>query len=125
MREEIRRIHGETKITTIYVTHDQKEALSLAEQMAVMDCGRVVQIGRPREVYRHPINRFVADFIGETNWLTGQIQGQTADLFEIGTELGVWRAKANAATGLAQKVRIGFRPEAVRFGRADANEFVC
>src|SRR5947208_1766376 len=73
MREEIRRIHSQTKITTIYVTHDQKEALSLADRMAVMRDGVIEQLGDPRTVYRAPANRFVADFIGETNWLPSQV----------------------------------------------------
>src|SRR5947199_9596174 len=76
MREEIRRIHAQTKITTLYVTHDQKEALSLADRMAVMRDGRIEQIGNPRTVYRSPANRFVADFIGETNWLAAEVQGR-------------------------------------------------
>ncbi len=73
MRDEIKRIHEETKITTIYVTHDQKEALSMADRMAVMDCGKIIQVGSTREVYRSPKNRFVADFIGETNLLRGTV----------------------------------------------------
>src|SRR6185436_16283592 len=73
MRDEIRRIHAQTKITTIYVTHDQKEALSLAQRMCVLRAGRIEQIGDPRTVYRSPANRFVADFIGETNWLPGVV----------------------------------------------------
>src|SRR5207247_5419175 len=56
MREEIRRIHAQTRITTVYVTHDQKEALSLADRIAVMRDGRIVQIGDPRTVYRAPVN---------------------------------------------------------------------
>src|SRR5207247_10834419 len=73
MREEIRRIHAQTRITTIYVTHDQKEALSLANRLAVMREGRTEQMGDPRAVYRRPANRFVADFIGGTNWLPAQV----------------------------------------------------
>src|SRR6059058_5957216 len=77
MREEIRRIHAQTKITTIYVTHDQKEALSLADRIAVMRQGQIEQIGAPRSLYRAPANRFVADFIGETNWLPAEVLGQS------------------------------------------------
>ena len=79
MREEIRRIHAQTKITTIYVTHDQKEALSLADRMAIMHEGRIEQIGEPRDVYRSPANRFIADFIGETNWLPAQVREVSPD----------------------------------------------
>src|SRR5437764_297138 len=77
MREEIRRIHAQTRLTTIYVTHDQKEALSLADRMAVMREGLIEQIGDPRTVYRAPANRFVADFMGETNWLAAEVLGQS------------------------------------------------
>src|SRR5712691_9193637 len=79
MREEIRRIHAQTRITTIYVTHDQKEALSLADRMAVMRDGVIEQVGNPRAVYRTPASRFVADFIGETNWLSARVQAVQSD----------------------------------------------
>src|SRR5205807_700987 len=64
MREEIRRLHKATRLTTVYVTHDQKEALALADRLAVMDRGRIVQVGGPREVYDRPATRFVAGFLG-------------------------------------------------------------
>ncbi len=69
MREEIKKIHLETKITAVYVTHDQEEALSLADRMAVMDAGTIHQVGSPPEVYTRPANAFVASFIGEINML--------------------------------------------------------
>jgi ABC-type Fe3+/spermidine/putrescine transport system ATPase subunit len=69
LREELRRIHLETKVTCLYVTHDQDEALSLADRLAVMNRGRIEQIGTPREVYERPASEFVARFMGETNWL--------------------------------------------------------
>jgi ABC-type sulfate/molybdate transport systems ATPase subunit len=69
LREELRRVHLETKITCLYVTHDQDEALSLASRLAVMNRGKIEQIGTPREVYERPASEFVARFMGETNWL--------------------------------------------------------
>ena len=69
MRIEIRRICKDAGLTAVYVTHDQKEALSIADRLAVMQAGRLEQVGAPLEVYRHPRNRFVASFIGETNFL--------------------------------------------------------
>jgi ABC-type Fe3+/spermidine/putrescine transport system ATPase subunit len=69
LREELRRVHLETKITCLYVTHDQDEAMSLADRLAVMNRGRIEQIGTPREVYERPATEFVARFMGETNWL--------------------------------------------------------
>tara|TARA_A100001037_G_scaffold254540_1_gene239682 strand:- start:20 stop:763 length:744 start_codon:yes stop_codon:yes gene_type:complete len=76
MRTEIRRICKEFKLTTIYVTHDQKEALSIADKMAVLDQGNVLQVGSPTEMYRRPLSRFVANFIGETNFLSGKVIGR-------------------------------------------------
>jgi len=73
MREQIKRIHGSLGLTMVYVTHDQSEALSMADRVAIMLDGRVMQIGAPREIYNRPAGRFVADFIGETNLLRGTI----------------------------------------------------
>ena len=67
MREEIRRIHRATKITTLYVTHDQSEALSLADRMAILRSGKIEALGPPRDLYRYPPNRFSAEFLGDVN----------------------------------------------------------
>jgi ABC-type Fe3+/spermidine/putrescine transport system ATPase subunit len=69
LREELRRVHLETKIACLYVTHDQDEAMSLADRVAVMNQGRIEQVGTPRQVYARPASEFVARFMGETNWL--------------------------------------------------------
>ena len=74
MRQELREIHQHTKVTTIYVTHDQEEALSMADRIAVMNNGRILQIGSPDEIYYHPANSFVAGFIGEANIFFGRVQ---------------------------------------------------
>jgi iron(III) transport system ATP-binding protein len=73
MRFEIRRIHEETRITTVYVTHDQAEAMVIADRIAVMNAGRIEQIGTPREIYEAPQSRFVASFIGQANCLPGRL----------------------------------------------------
>jgi len=73
LRRQVKRIQQELDITTIYVTHDQEEALSISDRLAVMHNGRVEQVGTPREVYRTPDTRFVAEFIGDNNVLTGTI----------------------------------------------------
>jgi iron(III) transport system ATP-binding protein len=73
MRAEIRRVCKESRLTTVYVTHDQKEALSIADRMAILDGGRVLQVGAPREVYRRPASRTVANFIGETDFIAGKL----------------------------------------------------
>jgi iron(III) transport system ATP-binding protein len=121
MRDEIRRIHAQTKITTIYVTHDQKEALSLAQRMCVLRNGRIEQIGAPREIYRAPANRFVADFIGETNWIPGTAVSADGQPLRVKTPVGLFEAQGNYKNG--QEVLIGFRPEAVQFAENVSNSF--
>jgi len=124
MREEIRRIHAETRITTIYVTHDQKEALSLADRLAVLRDGVIEQVGAPREVYRRPGHRFVADFIGETNWLPGEVVA-SAGTTQVQTVAGRFTAEVQRDVPVGTKVWLGFRPEAVAIGRGDANNFTA
>ncbi|MDA0841315.1 MAG: ABC transporter ATP-binding protein [Planctomycetota bacterium] len=119
MRDEIKRIHSETGITTIYVTHDQKEALSMADRLAVMDAGKVIQIGSPQEVYRRPANRFVAKFIGETNLLEGTIAGRDGATTIVTTEIGDIKTTGSEAPG---KVWCSIRPEAFRLIRNDIPE---
>ncbi|HKS35625.1 MAG TPA: ABC transporter ATP-binding protein [Verrucomicrobiae bacterium] len=121
LREEIRRIHAETQITTIYVTHDQKESLSLAGRMAVMRDGVIEQVGDPRTIYRSPVNGFVADFIGETNWLNATVRGQSDGTVILDTECGEFRGLTGARFDVGRKVRLGFRPEAVEIGTHDSN----
>jgi iron(III) transport system ATP-binding protein len=122
MRDEIRRIHDQTRITTIYVTHDQKEALSMADRMAVLRDGLIEQIGPPRTVYRQPANRFVADFIGESNWLAGVVREARADGAIIESPIGNLLA-ASVPVGVlpGTTVEVGFRPESVRIGAAKDN----
>jgi iron(III) transport system ATP-binding protein len=122
MRDEIRRLHSETRITTVYVTHDQKESLSLADRMAVMREGVVEQLGDPRTVYRSPANRFVADFIGETNWIEGIAEVSDGTL-RIRTALGGFTAPARHGMAPGIAVWLGFRPEAVRLEPSTTNAF--
>ena len=92
MRTEIRRIQQEAGITAIYVTHDQSEAMALSDQIIIMDKGVVAQIGTPQEVYYHPANEFVADFIGEANFLRGPLLSKSGDEGKVlveGTEVDV------------------------------------
>ena len=73
IRNEIRRIQRELHLTTLYVTHDQEEAMSLADRIAIMNKGEIAQIGTPRDIYEKPVNRFVADFIGKMNFFPGKV----------------------------------------------------
>jgi iron(III) transport system ATP-binding protein len=76
MREEIRRLQRRLGITTIYVTHDQEEAMAISDRIGVMEAGRLLQVGTPQEIYRHPSHRTVAGFVGATSFLTATISGE-------------------------------------------------
>jgi ABC-type Fe3+/spermidine/putrescine transport system ATPase subunit len=123
LRDEIRRIHHETGLTMVYVTHDQKEALSLADRIAVMHQGRVAQLGPPQEVYSRPASRFVAEFLGDTNFLDGVI----AEIGAAGrclaeTPLGVLSAVSRPGNvNSGDKVLCSLRPEALRLTAATAD----
>ncbi|QCO55129.1 ABC transporter ATP-binding protein [Pseudorhodobacter turbinis] len=80
MQIELKRLQMETGITFVFVTHDQEEALTMSDRIAVMSAGHIQQIGAPRDIYTRPANRFVASFIGETNFLSGQSDGTTVTL---------------------------------------------
>ena len=86
MRTEIRRIQQEAGITAIYVTHDQSEAMALSDQIIIMEKGVVAQIGTPQEIYYHPASEFVADFIGEANFLKGKLSDKTGDCGNVTVE---------------------------------------
>ena len=115
MRDEIRRIHDETGTTMIYVTHDQKEALSMADRVAVMDLGAVAQTGDPRSIYTRPASAFVADFIGETNFVAGRL-ARTGMPLAVETAMGVLHSNIEPAEDLAagDEVVCSIRPEAIR-----------
>ncbi|MDH7502635.1 MAG: ABC transporter ATP-binding protein [Verrucomicrobiota bacterium] len=123
LREEIRRIHDQTHITTLYVTHDQKESLSMADRIAVMRSGVVEQVGDPRAVYSKPATRFVADFIGECNWLPGTINANAEGSCLVATGSGQLEVRDAAGFNDRQPVWAGFRPEAVQFGISQVNQF--
>ena len=117
MRSEIRRICKTAGFTTIYVTHDQKEALSVADRIAVLKDGKLMQIGSPGELYHRPNSSFVADFIGQTNLLRGKVRARENGGVSLSTPLGTLRA-AEAPTS-ATDVTISIRPEQMRVVRED------
>ena len=113
MRTEIRKIQQKVGITAIYVTHDQSEAMSISDKIIIMSKGKVEQIGTPREIYYHPKSRFVADFIGEANFLKAKVksaQGEKAVIDVIGEEIEVNNYGEKVAGDDASLV---LRPEAV------------
>lgn len=115
MRTEIRRICKEFGLTAIYVTHDQKEALSIADHMAILDGGKIAQIGPPEEVYRHPHTATVASFIGETNFIPGTVDAANADgSYRISTATGEFTASPGNPEWKPQNgenILISIRPE--------------
>ena len=114
MRNEIRRIVDELGITTIYVTHDQKEALSLADGMVVMSEGKVIHKGAPRELYHRPRNRFTAEFLGETNLLVGEIERHDGDRRDVRTMFGtLGSATSDPDAPTTGRVSLSIRPESL------------
>ncbi len=117
MRTEIRRICKSSGLTAIYVTHDQKEALSIADRMAVLNQGRVEQVGRPQELYLRPANRFVANFMGETNFIEGTVIRSAGGQAWIRTAFGeLVSSSAPQALVDGSPVTISLRPESIRVG---------
>jgi iron(III) transport system ATP-binding protein len=116
MRFELKRLQRELKITTVYVTHDQSEALALSHQIAVMNQGRIQQLGTPREIYERPQTQFVADFVGNTNFVDGTVRAADgeAGFYVIETELGVLRSYSVDTVRPGQAVVLSIRPEDVR-----------
>lgn len=112
MRGEIRRICKTAGFTTIYVTHDQKEALSVADRIAIMRAGRIAQVGTPSELYGSPCSGFVAEFMGQTNLFPGRVVSQDIDGVSIDTPIG--RLVAPADGTLPEKIFVSIRPEHIR-----------
>jgi iron(III) transport system ATP-binding protein len=114
MRFELKRIQRELGITTIYVTHDQAEALALSHMIAVMDRGRIVQIGTPRDVYERPSDRFVADFVGTTNFLDAAVVGAGgSERCRVRTAVGELNVRCGEYLRANDSVLVSVRPEDV------------
>jgi iron(III) transport system ATP-binding protein len=115
MRSELRRLQRSVGVTTLYVTHDQSEALSMSNRVAVMDGGRIVQVGRPREIYRRPGSRFVASFVGRTNLLDGTVHGRgDGKALLLDTPAGKFQAICPEGARTYEEVSMSIRPEDVR-----------
>jgi spermidine/putrescine transport system ATP-binding protein len=113
MQIELTRIQQQVRTTFIYVTHDQGEALSMSDRIAVMSNGVIQQLDAPNVIYDRPLTPFVADFIGEMNFLTGTVRQAGHGEFELGTDEGiVVRARGDVARG--STARVGIRPARVR-----------
>lgn len=122
MRSEITQIHRETGATTIYVTHDQTEAMTMADRIVVMKEGYVQQVGTPYDLYFNPVNMFVAGFIGEPpmNFISAELKGGKLNIQGNIVDLNVIADKSVLAKYEGKELVLAFRPEAVRLvGRAD------
>lgn len=116
MRGEIRTACKSHGLTAVYVTHDQKEALSIADRLAVMDGGGIRQIGTPVEVYRHPASRFVAEFIGESNFIEGTVISSDAGTTLVETDAGRFEGLTRGPAFMAgARVTVSIRPETLSF----------
>ena len=125
MRVELKSLQEETGITFIFVTHDQEEALTMSDRIAVMSAGHVQQVGSPREIYEAPVNRFVADFIGETNLIEVDVAGVSGGMATV-TLPGGAQVTCPAATTAAGRHALSIRPERVTIsaGAADLQAVV-
>jgi spermidine/putrescine ABC transporter ATP-binding subunit len=120
MQLEIKSIQERLHITTIYVTHDQAEALTMSDRIAVMNNGQVEQIGTPKELYELPANRFVAGFIGETNFLGGRVSRVDTDACYIASDQGdEFKVPKEKDLAVGARTCIAIRPEKLHFISAD------
>ncbi len=120
MQIELKRIQQEVGITFIYVTHDQEEAMMMSDRLAVMNGGKLEQVGAPQDVYELPSTGFVAAFLGASNLLLGEIEGATGDIANVklksGETVQIPAARLPISTGA---VSVGVRPEKLRIVRTD------
>jgi iron(III) transport system ATP-binding protein len=132
MRFELKRIQRDLGVTTIYVTHDQSEALALSHEIAVMNEGEIVQVGSPREIYERPRTKFVAEFIGSSNFIEASVLGKDGrdGFWRLRCPFGDWTAQSDAQLTEGAKVSLSIRPENVELretegeGQVGANSCV-
>jgi spermidine/putrescine transport system ATP-binding protein len=118
MQLELKAIQNDVGITFIHVTHDQEEAMTMADRIAIMNAGRIEQLGTPSDLYERPQTAFVASFLGISNLLPGTVLGPGRVRLDDGTEVRVPEAILNGRSG---KVAVGVRPEKIRLGHGEEN----
>jgi len=118
MQLELKAIQNDVGITFIHVTHDQEEAMTMADGIAIMNAGRIEQLGTPSELYERPRTAFVASFLGISNLLPGNVTGPGSVRLDDGTEVRVPEAILSGRSG---KVAVGVRPEKIRLGHGEEN----
>jgi len=124
MRSELKRLQRELGITTLYVTHDQMEAVLLSDRIAVMNGGRILQLGRPGEIYDQPNSQFVADFMGATNLLSGTLRSEAraAGVELVDTDIGPILCSFTERMACGSRVVISVRPENIKIAKEDRPE---
>ena len=128
MRFELKRLQHKLGLTTVYVTHDQYEALALSHEIAVMNAGRIVQIGTPRDIYERPRDKFVADFVGSTNFFSGTVIAaeEAANRYRLQTALGVLLTESVSGLAPGERALVSVRPEDVEVAATpSAGDNVC
>ena len=115
---ELIRIQEDLGVTFIVVTHDQEEAMTLSTRIGVMDAGKIVQIGEPRQIYETPNSKYVADFIGSVNIFDGEVDVAAPDLMRINTSVGALVCQPIAGLKAKQNIHIAVRPERIKLSRA-------
>jgi spermidine/putrescine transport system ATP-binding protein len=118
MQLELKAIQNDVGITFVHVTHDQEEAMTMADGIAIMNAGKIEQLGEPADLYERPQTAFVASFLGISNLLSGTVAGPETVRLDEGTDVRVPREALNGRTG---KVAVGVRPEKIRVGHVEEN----
>jgi spermidine/putrescine transport system ATP-binding protein len=118
MQLELKAIQHDVGITFVHVTHDQEEAMTMADGIAIMNAGQIEQLGAPADLYERPQTAFVASFLGISNLLSGTVSGPEAVRLDEGTEVRVPTEALNGRTG---RVAVGVRPEKIRLGHGEEN----
>lgn len=118
MQIELKELQANLGITFIFVTHDQEEALTISDRIAVMSQGRLEQVGTPTEIYESPATRFVADFIGTTNFLPGKVASMSDEQLQVQTAWGALSCAPNPRLKVGQDVTVSVRPEKISLGNS-------
>ena len=121
VRAEIRKLQKQLGITTVYVTHDQEEALSLSDRVAVMRDGRILQVATPKTLYERPVNRFVADFVGTNNFIGGVCKERGPERATVETALGPLHGRPADSIAAGSRCVVAVRPENVTLGGGGEN----
>ena len=122
MQIELKRLQKKLGITFVYVTHDQEEALTMSDRIAVMNAGVIEQLGTPMEIYDHPLTRFVAGFIGESNIFDGTVTAVEGDLLRVDTPAGKLLTRGSGFA-VGEEMHVSIRPEYLEAGERNADGF--